>query len=132
VRAFQETWQNVRYPFSMMSTLKLPLPDTRHSSARHAHRPTLSNPLANRSATQAKLVLGSQQLLWTEQLGPQNLDSIVWPCAEVFWTDPGGDIRTALSRLHEFGYWFRRRSAHAISLQPEWCELCPFVCDQNV
>jgi len=91
------------------------------------------NPLANLSTAQAKLVLGGQQLLWTEQSGPQNLDSIVWPraaaSAEVFWTGPGGDVRTALPRLHELGYRFRRRGVHAISLQPEWCALRPFACD---
>ena len=91
------------------------------------------DPLANLSTAQAKFVLGGQQLLWTEQSGPQNLDSIVWPraaaSAEVFWTGPGGDVRTALPRLHELGYRFRRRGVHAISLQPEWCALRPFACD---
>ena len=60
---------------------------------------------------QAKLVIGGEimcflsagnsftynftgeQLLWTEQSGPQNLDPIVWPraaaSAEVFWTGEG-------------------------------------------
>ncbi|KAH9990282.1 N-acetylhexosaminidase [Russula vinacea] len=91
------------------------------------------DPTANLSATEAKLVLGGQQLLWTEQSGPENLDPIVWPraaaSAEVFWTGPGGDVRTALPRLHELGYRFRRRGVRAISLQPEWCALRPFACD---
>ncbi|KAI0250413.1 N-acetylhexosaminidase [Lactifluus subvellereus] len=91
------------------------------------------NPLANLTAAQAPLVLGGQQLLWTEQSGPQNLDSIVWPraaaSAEVFWTGPGGNHSTALPRLHELGYRLRQRGVCAIPLQPEWCALRPFACD---
>jgi len=102
------------------------------------------DPVANLSTAQAKLVLGGQHLLWTEQSGPENLDPIVWPraaaSAEVFWTGPvvgngngdGGDdrdVRTALPRLHELAYRFRRRGVRAISLQPEWCALRPFKCD---
>ena len=102
------------------------------------------DPVANLSTVQAKLVLGGQHLLWTEQSGPENLDPIVWPraaaSAEVFWTGPvtttsGGtftddrDVRTALPRLHELVYRFRRRGVRAISLQPEWCALRPFKCD---
>lgn len=97
------------------------------------------DPVANLSAAEAKLVLGGQQLLWTEQSGPENLDPIVWPraaaSAEVFWTGPVGnsngdrDVRTALPRLHELAYRFRRRGVRAISLQPEWCALRPFKCD---
>jgi hexosaminidase len=93
------------------------------------------DPTANLSAAEAVLVLGGQQLLWTEQSGPQNLDPIVWPraaaSAEVFWSGGGGDLRTALPRLHEVGYRFRRRGVQAISLQPEWCALRPFACDLN-
>jgi len=102
------------------------------------------DPIANLSTEQAKLVLGGQHLLWTEQSGPENLDPIVWPraaaSAEVFWTGPvttngngqsgdGHDVRTALPRLHEVVYRFRRRGVRAISLQPEWCALRPFKCD---
>jgi hexosaminidase len=104
------------------------------------------NPVANLSTEQAKLILGGQHLLWTEQSGPENLDPTVWPraaaSAELFWTGPvangsssgrGGDdernVRTALPRLHELVYRFRRRGVRAISLQPEWCALRPFECD---
>jgi hexosaminidase len=92
------------------------------------------DPLANLTTAQANFVLGGQQLLWTEQSGPQNLDSIVWPraaaSAEVFWTGASrGDVRVALPRLHELGYRMRRRGVGAISLQPEWCALRPFACD---
>jgi len=88
----------------------------------------------NLTTAQAKLVLCGQQLLWTEQSGAENLDSIVWPraaaSAEV-WTGPGGDVCIALPRLHELGYRFGRRGVHAISLQPEWCALRRFACDLN-
>ena len=99
--------------------------------------------MENLSTAQAKLVLGGQHLLWAEQSGPENLDPIVWPraaaSAEVFWTGPvrdgdgdggdGRDVRTALPRLHELVYRFRRRGVRAISLQPEWCALRPSKCD---
>ncbi|KAH9960970.1 glycoside hydrolase superfamily [Lactifluus volemus] len=39
------------------------------------------DPLANLTSEQASLVLGGQHLLWTEQSGPENLDSIAWPRA---------------------------------------------------
>ena len=99
------------------------------------------DPLENISTTQTNLVLGGQHLLWTEQSGPENLDPIVWPraaaSAEVFWTGPvtgrgasdDRDVRTALPRLNELVYRFRRRGVRAISLQPEWCALRPFKCD---
>ncbi|KAI0049453.1 glycoside hydrolase family 20 protein [Auriscalpium vulgare] len=91
------------------------------------------NPLSGLSADQAKLVLGGQQLLWTEQSGPQNLDSIAWPraaaSAEVFWSGPGGDDDAALPRLHDIAYRFVQRGVQAIALQPEWCALRPGACD---
>ena len=37
------------------------------------------DPLADLTAVEVALVLGGQQLLWTEQSSAQNLDSIVWP-----------------------------------------------------
>ena len=74
-----------------------------------------------------------QQLLWAEQSGPENLDSIVWPraaaSAELFWTGPGGNISTALPRLHDVSYRLRQRGVKSISLQPEWCALRDGVCD---
>ncbi|KAJ3932370.1 MAG: glycoside hydrolase family 20 protein [Lentinula lateritia] len=99
------------------------------------------NPLANISSAQVSLVLGGEQLLWTEQSGPENLDSIVWPraasSAEVFWTgdtlpdgfDRVGNISEALPRLHDVRYRMVQRGIKAIRLQPEWCALRPQVCD---
>ncbi|KAF5355095.1 hypothetical protein D9756_005718 [Leucocoprinus leucothites] len=91
------------------------------------------NPTDGLTTTQAKLVVGGQQLLWAEQSGPSNLDSIVWPraaaSAELFWSGPGGDVRTALPRLHEVAYRFMQRGVRAIPLQPQWCALRPGACD---
>jgi len=71
--------------------------------------------------------------LWSEQSDPANLDSIVWPraatIAELFWSGPGGDVRTALPRLHELAYRYVRRGVNAIALQPQWCALRPNACD---
>jgi len=71
--------------------------------------------------------------LWSEQSGPANLDSIVWPraaaIAELFWSGPGGDVRTALPRLHELAYRYVQRGVNAIALQPQWCALRPNACD---
>ncbi|KAF9478204.1 N-acetylhexosaminidase [Pholiota conissans] len=93
------------------------------------------DPLANLTPDQHKFILGGQHLLWTEQSNPANLDSIVWPraasSAEVFWTGPGGNVGTALPRLHDIAYRFRQRGVNAIALQPEWCALRPGACDLN-
>jgi len=96
------------------------------------------DPLANLTEAQYSLVLGGQQLLWTEQSGPENLDSIVWPraasSAEIFWsaTQPGGvplNVTEALPRLTDFRYRMVQRGVNAINLQPQWCALRPDACD---
>ncbi|KAI0754520.1 N-acetylhexosaminidase [Daedaleopsis nitida] len=91
------------------------------------------DPQANISESRAHLVLGGQQLLWTEQSGPENLDSIVWPraatSAEVFWSGPGGDSNAALPRLHDVAFRMRQRGIQAIPLQPMWCALRPGACN---
>ncbi|KAK7689861.1 hypothetical protein QCA50_006500 [Cerrena zonata] len=91
------------------------------------------DPVANLTADEAKLVLGGQHLLWTEQSGPSNLDSIVWPraaaSAELFWSGPGHDISDALPRMHDFSFRLQQRGVNAIPLQPLWCALRPGACD---
>lgn len=91
------------------------------------------NPTNGLTEDQFDLVMGGQQLLWAEQSGPSNLDSHVWPraasSAELFWSGPGGDVKTALPRLHEVGFRFIQRGVDAIPLQPEWCALRPNACD---
>jgi hexosaminidase len=77
--------------------------------------------------------LTGQQLIWTEQTSPSNLDSIVWPraaaSAELFWSGAGGDVQSALPRLHDVAYRFMQRGVKAIPLQPQWCALRPGACD---
>ncbi|KZT28732.1 glycoside hydrolase family 20 protein [Neolentinus lepideus HHB14362 ss-1] len=97
------------------------------------------DPLANLTDSQASLVLGGEQLLWTEQSSPNNLDSIVWPraaaSAEVFWTGATGpsgsplNVTEALPRLHDIRFRMEQRGVKAIVLQPLWCALRPNACD---
>jgi hexosaminidase len=91
------------------------------------------DPTANLTEAQAQLVLGGEQLLWTEQAGPANLDPKIWPraasSAELFWTGPGGNVSQALPRLHDLSYRFTQRGVAAIALQPQWCALRPGACD---
>lgn len=102
------------------------------------------DPFASLSETEASLVVGGQQLLWTEQSSPANLDSIVWPraaaSAELFWSGPSNTtlagkqstntgVETALPRLHELAFRMQQRGVGAIALQPTWCALRPGVCD---
>ncbi|KAK0485304.1 N-acetylhexosaminidase [Armillaria luteobubalina] len=90
------------------------------------------DPTANLTKEQSQLVLGGQQLLWTEQSSPSNLDPIVWPraaaSAEVFWSGPGRDGSEALPRLHDVRFRFNQRGVAAIALQPLWCALRPGLC----
>ncbi|KIM43081.1 glycoside hydrolase family 20 protein, partial [Hebeloma cylindrosporum] len=93
------------------------------------------NPVAGLTEDQYHLVMGGQHLLWTEQTNPSNLDSVIWPraaaSAEVFWSAPGGNVGTALQRLHDVAYRYKQRGVKAIALQPEWCALRPGKCDLN-
>ena len=74
-----------------------------------------------------------EQVLWSVQSGPENLDSTVWPraaaSAEVFWTGPTGNVTEALPRLHDVAFRMRRRGVQAIQLQPMWCALRPGKCN---
>ncbi|KAN0087813.1 glycoside hydrolase family 20 protein [Tylopilus felleus] len=96
------------------------------------------DPLANLTESQYSLVLGGEQILWTEQSGPQNLDSIVWPraasSAEIFWSgkQPSGaplNVSEALPRLQDVRYRMVQRGLNPIQLQPQWCALRPHECD---
>ncbi|BGO94733.1 Glucosamine-6-phosphate isomerase (Glucosamine-6-phosphate deaminase) (GNPDA) (GlcN6P deaminase) [Rhodotorula toruloides] len=105
------------------------------------------DPLFNLTREQHELVLGGEALLWSEQAGPETLDSIAWrvwlvlprspraaAAAEVFWT--GGSVTEgersvgeALPRLHDWRYRAVQRGVKAIPLQPHWCALRPGQCD---
>ncbi|KAH8813649.1 beta-hexosaminidase [Flagelloscypha sp. PMI_526] len=92
------------------------------------------DPIASIPSSQQHLVLGGQQLLWAEQSGPENMDSIIWPRAaasgEVFWTGQYRDsVQDALPRLHDLRFRMVKRGVKAIPLQPYWCALRPGACD---
>ncbi|ORY69311.1 glycoside hydrolase family 20 protein [Leucosporidium creatinivorum] len=94
------------------------------------------DPFASLDELQHSQVLGGEALLWTEQAGPENLDSIAWPraaaAAEVFWSRSSGGARNAteaLPRLHDWRYRAVNRGVGAVRLQPEWCALRPHACD---
>ena len=95
-------------------------------------------------AAQKKLVLGGQHLLWTEQAGPSNLDSIVWPraasAAEVRpYIHPPRAKGSKLTKFDLFGYFvgFLDRSRrqckdglataprHCLPLRPTWSQGYP-------
>ncbi|KAF8195383.1 glycoside hydrolase family 20 protein [Pholiota molesta] len=98
------------------------------------------DPLASLTEAQTSLSLVvCQQLLWTEQSGPENMDSIIWPraaaSAEIFWTGPtlpdGSPLNgtTALPRLHDVRFRMVQRGIGAIALQPQWCALRDGQCN---
>ncbi|KAH9961470.1 hypothetical protein BGW80DRAFT_893396 [Lactifluus volemus] len=92
------------------------------------------DPLANLTSDQASLVLGGQHLLWTEQSGPENLDSSgrAQPYPRRCSGRVPGEMMVRRCRgCTSSVYRFRRRGVNAISLQPEWGALRPFACDLN-
>ncbi|EJD50624.1 N-acetylhexosaminidase [Auricularia subglabra TFB-10046 SS5] len=96
-------------------------------------------PFASLTAAQQSLVMGGQNLLWTEQSDPSNVDAISWPrsatSAEIFWTganQPNGLARNAteaLPRLNDVRYRMVQRGVRAIALQPEFCAVQPEKCN---
>ncbi|KAM6502555.1 N-acetylhexosaminidase [Amanita muscaria] len=68
----------------------------------HHIRLTRSTP-ANLTDAQSKLIMGGEQLLWTEQSGPSNLGPIVWP----------RNVDTALPRLHDLSFRFLQRGGQS-------------------
>ncbi|KAF9265254.1 N-acetylhexosaminidase [Marasmius fiardii PR-910] len=110
------------------------------------------DPLANISTQLHSLILGGQQLLWTEQSGPENMDPIIWPraasSAEVFWTGPklpdgtdrvaaiAGHNNTAkinvLARLHDLRARLETRGIRPINIQPKYCALRPEKCTNQL
>ncbi|KAL0570964.1 Glucosamine-6-phosphate isomerase (Glucosamine-6-phosphate deaminase) (GNPDA) (GlcN6P deaminase) [Marasmius crinis-equi] len=109
------------------------------------------DPLANISTEQHDLILGGQQLLWTEQSGPENLDIMLWPraasSAEVFWTGstlPDGTDRVGaiagrnktaktevLRRMLDLRERLEVRRIRVINIQPKWCVLRPERCTNS-
>ncbi|KAK1401357.1 Beta-hexosaminidase [Heracleum sosnowskyi] len=87
---------------------------------------------------QAKLVLGGEVALWTEQADPTVLDSRVWPrasaMAEALWSgnvNESGMKRyaEATDRLIEWRHRMVNRGIGAEAIQPLWCIRNPTMCN---
>ncbi|XP_022747232.1 beta-hexosaminidase 2-like [Durio zibethinus] len=90
------------------------------------------------SEDEAKLVLGGEVALWSEQADPTVLDSRIWPrtsaMAEALWSgnrDESGKKRyaEATDRLNEWRYRMVSRGIKAEPIQPLWCVRNPGMCN---
>ncbi|GMI79069.1 beta-hexosaminidase 2, BETA-HEXOSAMINIDASE 3 [Hibiscus trionum] len=90
------------------------------------------------SKDEAKLVLGGEVALWSEQADPTVLDGRLWPrtsaMAETLWSgnrDEGGRKRSgeATDRLNEWRYRMVSRGVKAEPIQPLWCIRNPGMCN---
>ncbi|XP_021283425.1 beta-hexosaminidase 2 [Herrania umbratica] len=90
------------------------------------------------SEEEAKLVLGGEVALWSEQADPTVLDPRIWPrtsaMAETLWSgnrDETGNKRyaEATDRLNEWRYRMVSRGIKAEPLQPLWCVKNPGMCN---
>ncbi|KAK6232827.1 Glycoside hydrolase family 20 [Theobroma cacao] len=90
------------------------------------------------SEEEAKLVLGGEVALWSEQADPTVLDPRIWPrtsaMAETLWSgnrDETGNKRyaEATDRLNEWRYRMVSRGIKAEPLQPLWCVRNPGMCN---
>ncbi|OVA19587.1 Glycoside hydrolase family 20 [Macleaya cordata] len=87
---------------------------------------------------EAKLVLGGEVALWSEQADPTVLDARIWPrtsaMAETLWSgnrDETGKKRyaEATNRLNEWRYRMVARGIGAEPIQPLWCMTHPGMCN---
>ncbi|KAK8712915.1 hypothetical protein V6N13_148143 [Hibiscus sabdariffa] len=92
------------------------------------------------SEDEAKLVLGGEVVLWSEQADPTVLDGKLWPrtsaMAETLWSgnrDEGGRKRSAeaTDRLNEWRYRMVSRGVKAEPIQPLWCIRNPGMCNAS-
>ncbi|KAG4176309.1 hypothetical protein ERO13_A11G237200v2 [Gossypium hirsutum] len=90
------------------------------------------------SEDEAKLVLGGEVALWSEQADPTVLDARIWPrtsaMAETLWSgnrDESGKKRSAeaTDRLNEWRYRMVSRGVKAEPIQPLWCVRNPGMCN---
>ncbi|KAL6981572.1 Beta-hexosaminidase 2 [Sarracenia purpurea var. burkii] len=90
------------------------------------------------SKEEAKLVLGGEVALWSEQADPTVLDSRIWPrasaMAESLWSgnrDETGIKRfaEATDRLNEWRHRMVARGVGAEPIQPLWCIRNPGFCN---
>lgn len=91
------------------------------------------------SEEEAKLVLGGEVALWSEQADPTVLDARIWPrasaLAETMWSG-NRDEKTgvkryaeATDRLNEWRYRMVSRGIGAEPIQPLWCIRNPGMCN---
>ncbi|KAI7875814.1 hypothetical protein K492DRAFT_182350 [Lichtheimia hyalospora FSU 10163] len=95
----------------------------------------------NLTQEEAKLVLGGEVALWSEQTDPVGMDSRLWPrsaaAAEVMWSgrydDKGHkrDLGDAMLRIFDWRYRLVKRGIQAEALQPLWCGKNPRMCDTH-
>lgn len=87
---------------------------------------------------EAKLVIGGEVALWSEQSDPTVLDARLWPrasaMAESLWSgnvDELGKKRyaEATDRLNEWRYRMVHRGIGAEPIQPLWCVYHPTMCN---
>ncbi|XAR63371.1 Beta-N-acetylhexosaminidase, partial [Bertholletia excelsa] len=87
---------------------------------------------------EAKLVLGGEVALWSEQADPMVLDARIWPrasaMAEALWSgnrDETGKKRfaEATDRLNEWRHRMVKRGVGAEPIQPLWCARNPGMCN---
>ncbi|KAG5538956.1 hypothetical protein RHGRI_019488 [Rhododendron griersonianum] len=90
------------------------------------------------SEEEAKLVLGGEVALWSEQADPTVLDPRIWPrasaMAEALWSgnrDEAGMKRyaEATDRLNEWRQRMVSRGVRAEPIQPLWCVKNPGMCN---
>ncbi|XP_057959655.1 beta-hexosaminidase 2 [Malania oleifera] len=90
------------------------------------------------SEEEARLVLGGEVALWSEQADPTVLDARIWPraaaMAETLWSgnrDETGKKRyaEATDRLNEWRYRMVGRGIGAEPIQPLWCSRHPTMCN---
>jgi len=94
----------------------------------------------NLTVDEAKLVLGGEVALWSEQADATVLDALLWPrssaLAESLWSGNRGPDGTkryaeALHRLNDWRYRLVERGINAEPLQPYWCLKHPGQCNVN-
>ncbi|KAK4841401.1 hypothetical protein QYF36_003847 [Acer negundo] len=90
------------------------------------------------SEEEAKLVVGGEVALWSEQADPTVVDARIWPrtsaMAEALWSgnrDETGKKRysEATDRLNEWRYRMVSRGIGAEPIQPLWCIRNPGMCN---
>jgi hexosaminidase len=92
----------------------------------------------NLTADEAKLVIGGEVALWTEQADATVLDAKLWPrtsaMAEALWSgnrDASGVKRyaEATDRLNDWRHRMVGRGIRAEPIQPLWCRTRPGMCN---